>query len=146
VEITAASDVARQIAAVENVSIVPDLAARVVINERSGTVVAGGGVKISSVVIAQGDIKVSVTTDYQAQPFYYDSMLGGRPGARGLVVTNSKLEVSDSSGDVAVRFPNTTVADLVRGLGQARVATRDIISILQSIKAAGALHAEIVVQ
>jgi flagellar P-ring protein precursor FlgI len=63
-----------------------------------------------------------------------------------LIVTNSKLEVSDTSNDVAVHFPNTTVADLVRGLGQAKVGTRDMIAILQAIKTAGALHAEIIVQ
>jgi flagellar P-ring protein precursor FlgI len=147
VQIAAAgNDPNRLIAAVENVTITPDQVARVVINERSGTVVAGGGVKISSVVIAQGDIKISVTSDNQAQPFFYDSQSLDRRGARGLIVTNSKLEVSDASNDVAVRFPNTTVADLVRGLGQARVGTRDMIAILQAIKTAGALHADIVVQ
>ena len=65
----------------------------------------------------------------------------GRP-----FVTNSHLEVSDASNDAAVKFPNTTVADLVRGLTQAHVGTRNIIAILQAIKAAGALHAEIIVQ
>jgi flagellar P-ring protein precursor FlgI len=136
----------RLIAAVENVTITPDQVARIVINERSGTVVAGGSVKISSVVVAQGDIKVSVTTDNSAAPFFYDPLLIDRYGSRGLIVTNSKLEVSDASNDVAVRFPNTTVADLVRGLGQAKVGTRDMIAILQAIKTAGALHAEIIVQ
>lgn len=139
-------DLNRLIATIENVSITPDQVARVVINERSGTVVAGGDVKISSVVIAQGDIKISVTSDNEAQPFFYDGLALGRRGARGLIVTNSKLEVSEASNDVAVRFPNTTVADLVRGLGQARVGTRDMIAILQAIKTAGALHADIVVQ
>lgn len=147
IHVLASSDINRQIAVLENLTITPDQSARVVINERSGTVVAGGGVKISSVVIAQGDIKISVTADNQAQPFFYDGAYGGRPGSRrGLIVTNSKLDVSDSSGDVAVSFPNTTVADLVRGLGQAKVGTRDMISILQAMKTAGALHAEIIVQ
>ncbi|MEI9997597.1 MAG: flagellar basal body P-ring protein FlgI [Rhizomicrobium sp.] len=128
---------------VETVTVAPDQVSRVVINERSGTVVAGGGVRVSSVVIAQGDIKVSVTTD-DSYPVY------GLPGrgrdGHGIVVTNSKLDVSESTNDTAVRFPNTTVADLVRGLTQARVGTRNIIAILQAIKAAGALHADIVVQ
>ena len=147
VEIAATGrDQNRLVAAVESVTITPDQTARVVINERSGTVVAGGGVKISSVVVAQGDIKVSVTTDNQAQPFFYDPLVYGRYGSHGLIVTNSTLEVSDGSNDVAVRFPNTTVADLVRGLGQAKVGTRDMIAILQAIKTAGALHAEIIVQ
>ena len=127
---------------VENIAVAPDEVSRVVINERSGTVVAGGAVRISSVVIAQGDIKVSVTTDND-NPYGY--LRRGRDG-HGLVVTNTQLEVSDSSDDAAVKFPNTTVADLVRGLTQAHVGTRNIIAILQAIKAAGALHAEIIVQ
>jgi flagellar P-ring protein FlgI len=132
------------ISAVENISVAPDEASRVVINERSGTVVAGGAVRISSVVIAQGDIKVSVTAD-EDNPYGYVRRGRGRDG-HGLVATNTQLEVSDASNDAAVKFPNTTVADLVRGLTQAHVGTRNIIAILQAIKAAGALHAEIIVQ
>jgi flagellar P-ring protein precursor FlgI len=130
------------IAAVENIPVVPDQVSRVVINERSGTVVAGGSVRISSVVVAQGDIKVSVTTENTPGYGYY----GNDRNGRGLIVTNSKLEVSDATNDVAVKFPNTTVADLVRGLTQAKVGTRNVIAILQAIKAAGALHADIIVQ
>lgn len=137
-------DIYRLISRIENVSVGPDQAARVVINERSGTVVAGGAVQISSVVIAQGDIKVSVSVDNQAsQPYVYG---GYAPNARSLIVTNSKLEVSDASNDAVVRFPNTTVADLVSGLARAKVGTRDMIAILQAIKTAGALHADIIVQ
>jgi flagellar P-ring protein precursor FlgI len=138
-------DINRLIASIENVSVAPDQVARVVVNERSGTVVAGGGVRISSVVVAQGDIKVSVTTDNQSQPFAYDGFARNGRGHEP-IATNTTLEVSDAANDAAVRFPNTTVADLVRGLGQAKVGTRDMIAILQAIKAAGALHADIVVQ
>jgi len=131
------------VSSVEELMVAPDAVARVVINERSGTVVAGGAVKVSSVVIAQGDIKVTVTSD-DAYPLYG---IAERDGHRhGLIATNSKLEVSDAANDTAVRFPNTTVADLVRGLTQARVGTRNVIAILQAIKAAGALHADIIVQ
>ena len=117
--------------------------ARVVVNERSGTVVAGGAVSISSVVISQGDVRVSVSTDNQAsQPSTYG---GNAAGARSLLVTNTKLAVT-SENDAVVSFPNTTVADLVEGLNRAHVDTRGLISILQAMKAAGALHADIVVQ
>jgi flagellar P-ring protein precursor FlgI len=138
------ANLTRLIAEIESVAVRPDLPARVVINERSGTVVAGGSVQISSVVIAQGDIKVSVDAEHDVlQPYF-----GGRPEAsgRGLVVTNSALEVSDTVGDTVVKLPNTTVADLARALARAKVDTRSTIEILQAIKAAGALHAEIVVQ
>jgi flagellar P-ring protein precursor FlgI len=136
-------DVNRLIARVENVSVAPDQSARVVVNERSGTVVAGGGVQISSVVIAQGDIKISVDVDHQAsQPL----VLGGNaPDVRSLIVTNSKLKVTEGH-DAVVRLPNTTVADLVKALAKAQVDTRRTIAVLQAIKAAGALHADIIVQ
>jgi flagellar P-ring protein precursor FlgI len=138
------SDVNGLIARIESIRIVPDQAARVVINERSGTVVAGGAVQISSVVIDQGDIKVSVTVDRQAsQPYFYG---GYAPDARGLIVTNSKLEVTEGSGDAAVRLPDATVGDLVHALTRARVGTRSMIAVLQAMKAAGALHADIIVQ
>jgi len=138
-------DLDRLIASIENIDVVPDETARVVVNERSGTVVAGGGVKISSVVIAQGDIKVSITTDNQAvQPYIFDGR--GKRGHDDLVVTNSKLEVSDASDDAVVQLPNTSVADLVRALNQAKIGTRRTIAILQAIKAAGALHADIIVE
>lgn len=137
-------DLSRLISKVENVSISPDQIARVVINERSGTVVAGGGVRISSVVIAQGDIKISVDVDHEAsQPL----VLGGNASdVRSLVVTNSKLKVTEGSHDAVVRVPDTTVADLVRALAKAQVDTRRTIAVLQAVKAAGALHADIIVQ
>jgi flagellar P-ring protein FlgI len=134
----------QMIAALETLSIIPDQPARVVINERTGTVVAGGDVQMSSVVISQGDIKVSVTTDnYASQP----SFIGGTaPDVRSLIVLNSKLDVAESGLDANVRFPTSTIADLVQGLAKMKVGTRDMISILNAIKAAGALHADIIIQ
>lgn len=132
------------LARIENVAIAPDQPSRVVINERSGTVVAGGNAQISSVVIAQGDIKVAVTVDRQAsQPFLYGGYV---PGARSLIVTNTRLDVTEAANDAVVRMPSTTVADLALALSRAKVGTRNMIAVLQAIKAAGALHADIVVQ
>ncbi len=121
----------------------PDQMARVVINERSGTVVAGGGVSISNVVIAQGDVKVSVSVDREAsQPYLFGGFVSGSPG---LIVTNSHLDVTEE-GDATVQLPDTTVADLVQALTRAKVGTRNMIAILEAMRAAGALHADIVVQ
>ena len=136
----AGSDVYGWVAQVENVAVTPDARAVIVVNERAGTVVAGGGVQISSVVVSQGDIKVSVSQDNDAPPYISEDGHG-----RGLYVASKKLEAVQDQ-DAVVRLPNTTVADLVQALTQAHVDTRGIISILQSIKAAGALHADIVVQ
>jgi flagellar P-ring protein precursor FlgI len=137
-------DAAPFIATLENILVEPDVKPRIVINERTGTVVAGRDVMISSVVIAQGDIKVTVTAENIAsQPNFVS---GFASDVRSLIVTNTKLDVSQGTSDATFRFPNTSVADLVQALSRARVDTRRTISILQAIKAAGALHAEIVVQ
>lgn len=131
------------LARIENVSVAPDRIARIVINERSGTVVAGGDVQISDVVIAQGDIKVSVAINNSAgQPNFYGGFVRD---ARGLVITNSKLDVEEDRSAV-LQFPGTSIADLVQGLSKAKVPTRAMIAILQAMKAAGALHADIIVQ
>lgn len=132
------------VANIENLRVEPDSLARIVINERTGTIVAGADVRISSVVVSQGDIKVTVTSEnYASQP----SFIGGfASDVQSLIVTNTKLEVEDGSNDAVMSFPNTTVGDLVQGLSRSRVGTRRIISILQAVKAAGALHADIVVQ
>jgi flagellar P-ring protein precursor FlgI len=153
----ARGDLYRLVAQIEAVRVTPDALARVVINERSGTIVAGGGVQISSVVVAQGDIRVSVSIDNEApQPIFagpgsggggrQSGREGGEGRGRGLVVTNTKLDVDEAKDDTVVRFPSTTVADLAQVLSRAHVDTRGVITILQAIKAAGALHAEIVVQ
>ena len=132
------------IASVESVRVTPNRTPRIVINERTGTIVAGGDVTISSVVISQGDVRVTVVAEnYASQPSFIS---GFASDVASLVVTNTELEVSSGENDVVASFPNTTVADLVEGLSHAHVDTRRMISILQAIKTAGALHAEIVVQ
>lgn len=137
------ADLNRLIARIEDVMVTPVAMGRVVINERLGTVVAGDAVQISSVVISQGDIRVTVTADNQAsQPVGYG---GFGDGVQSLIVTNTRLDVSQSR-DAVVRLPSTSVGDLVEALNRARVDTRGVIAILQAMRAAGALHAEIIVQ
>jgi flagellar P-ring protein precursor FlgI len=138
------SDPYRAIASIENVRVTPDSLSRVVINERTGTVVAGAGVRISSVVVSKGDIKVTVSVENVAsQPTVYG--IAG-PAVESLIVANTKLSVTKPQEDVVAQFPNTTVGDLVEGLRRLNVDTRSVISILQAIKAAGALHADIIIQ
>jgi flagellar P-ring protein precursor FlgI len=141
---TSGGDVFRLVSQIESLSIDPDSPALVVINERTGTVVSGGGVQISSVVVSQGDIRVSVTLDNQGDDDTLGYAAGGR--RRSLVVTNTRLVVSEPTDDAVVKFPSTTVADLAVGLARVHINTRGMIAILQAIKAAGALHADIIVQ
>lgn len=134
------------LARLEAIEVVPDVQARVVVNERTGTIVAGGNVKISKVTIAHGDLKVSVVTDYAvSQP-----VILGRthvpPGVRTEVVPSTRIQVNEEQGGV-VEFPGqNTVAELVKSLNRIKANTRDIIAILQGIKAAGALHADLIIQ
>jgi flagellar P-ring protein precursor FlgI len=101
-------------------------------------------VRISSVVVSQGDIRVSVTAErYASQPEAYADTGGA---VRSLVVTNTRLDVAEPRTDAVARFPHTTVADLVEGLSRLHVNTRGIIAVLQAVKSAGALHAELIVQ
>ncbi|MGC3963590.1 MAG: flagellar basal body P-ring protein FlgI [Rhodocyclaceae bacterium] len=132
------------LARVENVTVAPDRRARVVIDERTGTVVSGGDVTISPVAISHGDIKVSVATEnYASQPF----VLGGyAPGVSTAIVSNSTLSVEEINGPSYVGPDKSTVADLVQALARMKTNTRDVISILRAVKAAGALHAELIVQ
>lgn len=132
------------IAQIENLRVAPDRTPRIVINERTGTIVAGADVMVSSVVISQGDIKVTVASEnYASQP----SFIGGFANdVSSLVVTNTTLEVEQGNDDAVVSFADTSVGSLFEGLTRAKVGTRRVIGILQAMKAAGALHAEIVVQ
>lgn len=128
----------------ENLSVEPDRRARVVINERTGTVVSGGAVRISPVAISHGDLKVSiVTVNTASQPAF----IGGvNPGVSSLVVSNTRIEVEEKGETGLVTASNDTVADLVQSLTRIKTNTRDIISILRALKAAGALYADLVVQ
>lgn len=132
------------VARIEGLAVVPDQVSRVVINERNGTVTAGGDLRISPVAISHGDLRVSVDTEYSASQPELIGRAGN--GVRSIVIGNSDLKVDEPGQQVAGTFRQTTVGDLVLTLSKSNVSTRDVIAILQSIKAAGALHAEIVVQ
>jgi flagellar P-ring protein precursor FlgI len=134
----------RFVAILENVTVEPDRRARVVINERTGTVVSGGDVRIAPVAITHGDLKVSIAEQNAAsQPL---QAWGSGAGVRSLVVTNAQVEVNEQNGPGYIAPDNDTVADLVQSLARLKTSSRDVIAILQAIKAAGALRAELVIQ
>jgi len=139
------STVIALIAAMEKLSIEPDGKARVVVNERTGTIVSGGNVWLSDVTVSQGDIKVSIDQRYRvSQP----DGIYGRPGEgiRTAVIPEAEISVRESEL-VAVNLPQgATIADLVGALQKIKASSRDVIAILQGIKRAGALHAELIIQ
>jgi flagellar P-ring protein precursor FlgI len=129
---------------VENLSVEPSSKARVVVNERTGTVVSGGEVWISPVSVAQGDIRVAITTRYlvsQPEGIY----AGVNRGIRTAIVPEADVSVNES--DVrTVNLQGATIDELVKALRAIRASSRDVIAILQGIKRAGALHAELIIQ
>lgn len=128
---------------IENVMVEPDRRAKVVINERTGTVVSGGDVRISKVAISHGDIKIAISSQNTAsQPL---NIWNGGPDVRTAIVTNTRIDVDEQNGTGFVTGSNT-VSDLVQSLARLKTSTRDVISILRAVKAAGALHGELVVQ
>jgi flagellar P-ring protein precursor FlgI len=132
------------LARLEGVFVTPDRRAKVVINERTGTVVSGGDVRISRVAISHGDLKIAISTfNAASQPGYWG--IAG-PGVRTAIVSNTRIQVDEVEGPAYVGPENNTVADLVQTLARMKTNTRDIISILRAVKAAGALHGELVIQ
>jgi flagellar P-ring protein precursor FlgI len=125
---------------IEQLRVDPDQPARVLVDEQSGIIVMGQNVRISQVALAQGNLTVRVTELPQvSQP---------NPLAEGdtVVVPRTRVEVDEGSGQrMVVLEEGVSLQDLVAGLNALGVGPRDLISILQAIKAAGALQAEIVV-
>lgn len=128
----------------EALTVVPDERAKVVINERTGVVVAGGDVRISKVTITHGDLKVSIVTDYLVSQPVLVRQTG--PGVRTEVVPQTRIDVKEEPMTTLQTKSANTVSDLVQALGKIKVSPRDMISILQGIKAAGALRAELIIQ
>lgn len=134
---------------IEDLRVQPDVRARVVVNERTGTVVAGGDVRLSKITVTHGDLKVSITTDYNvSQPDISGNIGRVRtgPGVRTVVVPSTRIDVNESAAESVSLRANSTVSDLVYALNRIKTSPRDMIAILQGIKAAGALHAELVIQ
>jgi flagellar P-ring protein precursor FlgI len=129
---------------IESLEISPDFRARVVVNERTGTVVSGVNVRIAAAAISYGDLRISIVTDNTvSQP-----TLLREPGdsIRTEVVANSRIDLQEADGATLITQPGGTIADLVQALGRLRISGRDVVSVLKALKAAGALHAELVVQ
>jgi flagellar P-ring protein precursor FlgI len=133
------------IAEVENLGVEPDARARVVVNERTGTIVSGGNVWLSAVTVTQGDIKVSITEDYiVSQP--NGAYIRPSPEIRTAVVPQTRVRVQESQTEAVNLKQGATITDLVNALRAIKATSREVIAVLQGIKRAGALHAELIVQ
>ena len=128
------------LARVEAIEIHPDAAARVVINEKTGTVVMGRDVRVSMVALAHGNLTIEVRTELEAsQP---------QPLSRGgetVVVPQTDTLISEGPNTVMTVEDGISVGDLVEAMNVLGISSRDMIAIFQAMRAAGALHAELVV-
>ena len=123
------------IAEIEKIRIVPDLPARVVVNEKTGTVVIGDNVSVSAVALSHGSLKLKIPGEAQGD------MLGG--GGAEVEEEPDHLHPIINSFNVGAM---PTVRELVRSLNALGVTPRDLISILQGLKTAGALRADLIIQ
>ncbi len=128
----------RLITEVEQLKVEPDQAARVVVDERSGIIVMGRDVRVSTVAIAQGNLTVTITEQPQV------SQPAPLSNGQTVVVPRTGLKVDTGDGNkLALVKEGVSLRDLVDGLNALGVGPRDLISILQAIKSAGALQADI---
>ncbi len=136
----AGHDMVSFVTAVENIEVAPDAPAKVVIDEVAGVVVMGSDVRISTVAIAQGNLTISVQeTPQVSQPAPFSQ-------GQTTVTSKSDVKVSEEKGKKLIMVQDgASLANLVSGLNALGVTPRDMISILQAIKAAGALQADIAV-
>jgi len=124
---------------IEQLTVQPDQPARVVIDEQSGTIVMGEKVTISTVAIAQGNLTIRITeTPQVSQPNAFSNT------GETTTVQRSDIEIDEGDGkQLAVFTSGVDLQELVNGLNALGIGPRDLITILQAIKAAGALQAEI---
>jgi flagellar P-ring protein precursor FlgI len=131
-------DVIQLVSSLENLRITPDQVAKVVINERTGTIIMGNQVRISTVAIAHGNLSVSVSTDYQvSQPAPFANR------GRTVVTPDTNLAVQEQKSRLSLVEEGVSIGDLVRALNALGVTSRDLIDILQAIRQAGALQADL---
>ncbi len=123
---------------IENLEVAPDRRARVIVNERTGTVIMGEEVRIAPVAIAHGSLQIQVKTDLgvsQPAPF---------SNGKTVVVPDSTINIEEGKAQhVAMLASGVNLGQLVGGLNALGVTPQDLIAVLQAIKAAGALDAEL---
>ena len=128
------------ISLVENMEIAPDAIAKIVLNERTGTIIMGENVRISTVAVSHGNLSIIVKeTEQVSQPLPFSER------GRTVVTPETDIEVTEEDAQLMVVPEGVNLRDVVRGLNAIGVSPRDLISIFQVIRASGALQAELVI-
>ena len=131
------SDIVSLVTAIESVEVVADTTAKVIVNERTGTVVIGGKARISPVAITHGSLTVEIATDYKvSQP---------EPVTKGttVVTPSTNVTATETEAHLVEIKGGATIDELVRALNELKVTPRDLIAILQAVQQAGALQASL---
>ncbi len=124
---------------IEEIDVVPDMVARIIMDERTGTVVIGENVRVSTVAISHGNLSITISTrEIVSQP---------QPLSEGVTVVTEQVQVAavEESGKLITVPESVTIRDLVRSLNAIGVSPRDMIAVFQAMKAAGAIQAELVI-
>ena len=124
---------------IENLDVTPDSEAKVIIDERTGTIVMGENVKISSVAVAHGALFVQIKEEEvvsQPPPLAPES-------AKTVTLARTRVALGEGEDKLLIIPKSISLGDVGKGLNSIGVTPRDLISILQAIKASGALHARL---
>ncbi|MGQ9603142.1 MAG: flagellar basal body P-ring protein FlgI [bacterium] len=136
-DIKLSSQVVQFIAKIETTRVEPDVPAVVVINERTGTIVAGANISVGEAAIAHGNLSIEIrSTPYVSQPL---------PFSKGetTVIHDTEVRVEEGENRILTFSESATVEDVARALNELGVSPRDAVAIFQALKQAGALRAEI---
>jgi flagellar P-ring protein precursor FlgI len=146
------------IARIGNLEVTPDAIARIIVNEKTGTVVIGQNVRIQTVAVAHGNLSIQIKeTQEVSQPLPFapspgalaapaQKMEGGAivaPGGSTVVTPDSDIRIAEEKNQLILIPRGRTIGELVNGLNAIGVTPRDLITILQTLKAAGALQGEL---
>ena len=135
----------RHLAQIEQVKVQTADFARIVVNERSGIIVSGADIPVSSVVISHGSLKLKIDSRPRvSQPS--GLLLNASSNVQTVTIRETDIQVNEAPQTVYINQDTTTIAEVVSSLQKLNIPTRDVISILEGLKRSGALHAEIVIQ
>jgi flagellar P-ring protein precursor FlgI len=128
------------VAELESLSLSPDVRARVVINERTGTIVAGADVRLAPTAISHGNLFITVkNTTTVSQPEAFSK------GGTTVTTNDQQTFATEEQAKIIPLTPGPTLGELARALNALKMTPRDIIAIFQALKDAGALHAELII-
>jgi len=126
------------VALIENLGVTPDTISKIIINERTGTVVMGENVRIATIAIAHGNLSIEVNKrDNVSQPLPFS------PGGQTVVTSDRDVRVEEGRNPLFLVESGVSIGEVVRALNALGVSPRDLIAIFQALKAAGALQAEL---